>query len=71
MAGLLLASHPRPVKDAIARHRDALQEDPGVYVMREGWRLEGEVLASAAAYLGVRPEDIALTSSTSMGLGLL
>jgi len=71
MAGLLLASHPRPVKDAIARHRDALQEDPAVYVMRERWRLEGEVLASAAAYLGVRPEDIALTDSTSMGLGLL
>ena len=28
MSGLLFASHPRPVRDAIARHRDELQRDP-------------------------------------------
>jgi isopenicillin-N epimerase len=71
MAGLLLASHPRPVKEAIARHRDELQRDPAGYISHERWRLEGEVLKSAATYLGVLPTDIALTDSTSMGLGLL
>jgi isopenicillin-N epimerase len=71
MAGLLFASHPRPVKDAIARHREELQRDPASYISHERWRLEGDVLKSAATYLGVQPADIALTDSTSMGLGLL
>src|SRR5678815_2921607 len=40
MAGLLFASHPRPVKDAIARHREELQRDPASYISHERWRLE-------------------------------
>jgi selenocysteine lyase/cysteine desulfurase len=71
MAGLLFASHPRPVRDAIAKHRDELQRDPASYISHERWRFEGETLQSAAAYLGVNPADIALTDSTSMGLALL
>ena len=71
MAGLLFASHPQPVRDAIARHREELQRDPASYISHERWRLEGEVLKSASAYLGVKPADIALTDSTSMGLALL
>src|SRR4051794_24491749 len=71
MSGLLFASHPRPVRDAIARHRDELQRDPASYISHERWTLEAKVLKSASAYLGVRPDDIALTDSTSMGLGLL
>ena len=34
-------------------------------------QLEAEVLQAAAAYLAVAPEEIALTGSTTMGLGLL
>jgi len=71
MSGLLFASHPQPVRDAIARHREELQRDPASYISHERWRLEGEVLKSASAYLGVEPADIALTDSTSMGLALL
>jgi selenocysteine lyase/cysteine desulfurase len=71
MAGLLFASHPQPVRDAIAKHREELQRDPASYISHERWRLEGEVLASAASYLGVDAADIALTDSTSMGLALL
>jgi selenocysteine lyase/cysteine desulfurase len=71
MAGLLFASNPRPVSDAIARHREQLQRDPASYISHERWRLEGEVLKSASNYLGVQPADIALTDCTSMGLGLL
>jgi selenocysteine lyase/cysteine desulfurase len=71
MAGLLFASNPRPVSDAIARHREQLQRDPASYISHERWRLEGEVLKSASSYLGVQPADIALTDCTSMGLGLL
>ena len=71
MSGLLFASHPRPVADAIARHREELQRDPASYISHERWRLEGEVLQSASRYLGVAPGEIALTDSTSMGLALL
>jgi isopenicillin-N epimerase len=71
MSGLLFASNPRPVKDAIARHRDELQRDPASYINRERWRLESAVLKSASSYLGVKTTEIALTDSTSMGLGLL
>jgi isopenicillin-N epimerase len=71
MSGLLFASHPRPVRDAIARHRDELQRDPATYISHQRWQLEANVLTSASTYLGVRPEDIALTDSTSMGLALL
>ena len=71
MAGLLFASHPLPVRNAIARHREELQRDPASYISHERWRLEGEVLQSAASYLGVLTADLALTDSTSMGLGLL
>ena len=66
-----LRSHPRPVRDAIARHREELQRDPASYISHERWRLEGEVLKSASTYLDAQPADIALTDSTSMGLGLL
>lgn len=71
MAGLLFASHPLPVRNAIARHREELQRDPASYISHQRWRLEGEVLQSAAKYLGVQTADLALTDSTSMGLGLL
>jgi isopenicillin-N epimerase len=71
MSGLLFASHPQPVRDAIAKHREELQRDPASYISHERWRLEGEVLKSASAYLGVSPVEIALTDSTSMGLALL
>jgi selenocysteine lyase/cysteine desulfurase len=71
MSGLLFASHPRPVRDAIARHRDQLQRDPASYISHERWRLEGEVLKAAAVYLGVKTTELAMTDSTSMGLALL
>ena len=71
LGGLLLASHPAPVREAIAAHRDALDDNPVFYVQEWGPRLEAAVLQAAASYLGARPADIALTDSTTMGLGLL
>ncbi|WP_447975218.1 aminotransferase class V-fold PLP-dependent enzyme [Nitrospira sp. Kam-Ns4a] len=71
MACFFLASHPTPVREAIERHRRALDENPLGYLIEHEERLEAAVLRAAADYLGVRPEDIALTDSTTMGLGLL
>jgi len=71
MASFLLASHPRPVRKAIDTHRQGLDENPAEYLGKNENRLEAAVLRSAADYLGVQPTDIALTDSTTMGLGLL
>jgi isopenicillin-N epimerase len=70
-AGMLLASHPRPVREAIERHRRALDADPAATVLEMGSDLEARVRQRGAAYLKTAPELIALTDSTTMGLGLL
>ena len=71
MAGFFLASHPRPVRDAIEAHRRGLDADPiGYYHDRNEPSLVA-TLRAAAEYLGVSPIDVALTDSTTMGLGLL
>jgi isopenicillin-N epimerase len=66
-----LASHPRPVREAIDRHRTGLDADPAGYLHANQIGLEGKVVQAAASYLGARADDFALTDSTTMGLGLL
>jgi selenocysteine lyase/cysteine desulfurase len=70
LAGFLLASHPKRVRDAIERHRRALDDNPALYVEQLAFD-PTPMLTPAAAYLGVRPEEIALTDSTTMGLAIL
>jgi selenocysteine lyase/cysteine desulfurase len=69
--GLLLASHPAPVRQAIETHRRGLDDNPVDYLHQQAAVLEAAVLRAAAGYLGADPTDIALTDSTTMGLGLL
>jgi len=69
-AAWYLASHPKPVRDAIARHRRGLDADAHEYVQRHGG-LEADARAAAARYLGTDASQVALTDSTTMGLGLL
>ncbi len=71
MAGFFLASHPTPVREAIERHRRGLDADPVGYWHEQEAKQEASVLQGAAEYLGVQPSEIALTDSTTMGLGLL
>jgi selenocysteine lyase/cysteine desulfurase len=71
LAGVFLASHPRPVREAIERHRAGLDADPIGYWFAHEKKQEAAVLQAAAGYLGVSPTEIALTDSTTMGLGLL
>lgn len=71
MASFLLASHPRPVADAIARHRKGFDDDPATYWHDQFQTAEPEVREAAGAYLGADPGNIALTESTTMGLGLV
>lgn len=71
LAGFFLASHPAPVRAAIERHRRGLDADPIGYWFEQEEKQEAAVLRAAADYLGVDPTEIALTDSTTMGLGLL
>ena len=71
LAGFFLASHPTPVRAAIERHRRGLDADPIGYWVEQEEKQEAAVLQAAADYLGVHPTEIALTDSTTMGLGLL
>jgi selenocysteine lyase/cysteine desulfurase len=71
LAGFVLAPHPRPVREAIERHRRGLDADPFGYLHEHQAELEARVRDEAARYLGGSPDEIALTDSTTMGLGLL
>jgi isopenicillin-N epimerase len=71
MSGFFLASHPKPVRDAIELYRREFDANPIEYFFANDVNSEAAVAAAAAHYLGVDPADIALTDSTTMGLGLL
>ena len=72
-ATFLLASHSRPVREAIARHARLLDRDAKRYLDRqEDMNAADErVRAAAARYLAVGADELALTDSTTMGLALL
>lgn len=71
MSCFLLASHPKPVKQAIERHRQGLDENPVQYYRENAGVSEERVRLAAASYLNTDYSQIALTDSTTMGLGLL
>jgi selenocysteine lyase/cysteine desulfurase len=72
-ATFLLASHPRPVREAIARYARALDRDAKRYLDRQEDMnaADQRVRTAAARYLAVNADEIALTDSTTMGLALL
>jgi selenocysteine lyase/cysteine desulfurase len=67
----VLSPHPRPVREAIERHRRGLDADPAGYLRKYEAELDARVTEAAAAYLQVMAGDVALTDSTTMGLGLV
>jgi selenocysteine lyase/cysteine desulfurase len=71
LSALYISSHPRPVRDAIARHRDGLDREPTLYLMRHNVGRTNEAIRAAARWLGGSTDDVALTDSTTMGLGIL
>src|SRR5687767_7076306 len=50
LALMLLTSHPRPVREAIERHRRAMDENPADYFEEKFFHADGEVRKAAAAY---------------------
>jgi len=70
LSAYILAPHSRPVRDAIETHRRGLDSDPHGYLLATQDRIRA-VARSAADYLGTKAGVVALTDSTTMGLGLL
>src|SRR6185295_6477057 len=66
----VLASHPRPVREAIERHRRKLDENAALYLREAEVALEEASRSALAGYLGVKPGEVALTDSTTMGVSL-
>ncbi|MEO5583024.1 MAG: aminotransferase class V-fold PLP-dependent enzyme [Saprospiraceae bacterium] len=71
MSQMLLAAHPRMVRDEIQRHRRLFDENPAEYWENNFMTIENKITESAAAYMKCAPEEIALTDSTTQGLGIL
>jgi selenocysteine lyase/cysteine desulfurase len=71
LSTFLLASHPKPVSDAIERHRLAFDENPSDYWHHHFQTIDAEISSVAAQYMGGKGENIALTDSTTMGLGIV
>ena len=71
MTGFLLVSHPRVVREAIERHRRAFDEDPATYIHEAMEREERAVRAAATEYLGAGVDEVAMTDSTTMGIGIV
>ena len=70
--GFYLVSHPKSVRAAIEKHRAALDLNPSAYLRGQWSTADDRVRAAAAEYMGVAsPQEIALTDSTTMGLGVL
>ena len=71
-ASQFIASHPQPVRDAIAHYRRLLDENP-VLCTQELENAEMQKVREAAArYLSIdEPDYIAMTDSTTMGLGTI
>lgn len=73
-ANFLITAHPRPVQQAIDFYRHEIDRNPAALMDWESqyeWNREGEVRDWAARYLEVRPRQIALTGSTTEGLGMI
>lgn len=70
MSSFFLVSHPAPVREAIEKYRRGLDDNPFLYAEKQG-PTRMLVETTVAEYLGGKPEEIALTDSTTMGLALI
>jgi len=71
MSAMLITSHPKPVADAVARYRDALDRNPVVFLRDNNDKLQEASRAAAGRYFGVSGDEVALTDSTTQGVSLV
>ena len=75
-SGFYIASHPAPVRVAIEDLARTLDENPFLTVERgmfegEATNMQHKVCVDIAAYLGAKPDEIALTANTTTSLALV
>ena len=70
-AAMMVSSHHRVVRDAIARHRQQFDQQPWMKLKGSLHAAEDAVCFAASAYFGVPPEDVGLVDGTTQGVGLL
>ena len=70
MSAMLLSSHPRPVREAIERHRAELDRDTVAYLETHMEDLTEASRRAAGAYLAIHPSHVAFADSTTMAVGL-
>lgn len=80
LSQFFIVSHPRPVREAIERHRHEIDDNPlltvehglfGDFGRGDQKPLPRQCQEAAAAYMGTKAEEVALTDSTTVGLGLV
>lgn len=71
LSAMLFASNPKPVRDAIERHRIGLDAQPIRYLERNNRPLQNLARSTAARYFGAVGNSVALCESTTSGLALL
>ena len=62
----VLATHPKPVREAIELHRRGLDADPAGYIHEHEMELDQRVQEAAARYLEVEAGSFAFTDSTTI-----
>src|SRR5687768_9309223 len=71
-ASQFLVSHPQPVRKAIQQHAQKLNENPVLYTLDQENDMMQQCREEIADYFEVdNPDDIAMTDSTTMGLGTI
>ena len=76
LALFFLASHPRPVRQAIEDYKEKIDANPFIAVDSAMFEpgnenIPAQVCRAIASYIGGDPQDIALTQNTTTGLALL
>lgn len=71
LSSFFLASHPRPVRAAIENYRRRIDDNPFLFIEQNIYEMPARIQASVAEYTGGKPEEVALTNSTTMGLALV
>ncbi|WP_374655743.1 aminotransferase class V-fold PLP-dependent enzyme [Phenylobacterium sp.] len=71
LSAMLFAANPKPVREAVARHRAALGRNPITYLEANNRRLQNAARVAAGTYFDVPVEQVGLCESTTAGIALV
>ena len=71
LSAMLFAANPKPVREAVARHRAALGRNPITYLEANNRRLQNAARVAAGTYFDVPVGQVGLCESTTAGIALV